>query len=90
MSGDYFGDASDADFLALAQQLDSRENRNAIGNRSASSTGRGRSSGLAATRSSTASKRAEASSSGTSKTVPRVSRPGFNAIIVNTRQVVLL
>jgi hypothetical protein len=71
MSEDYFDDVSDADFLALAQQLDSRGDRRTTGNtglRVASAT---------------------ATSGGATKatSTTRVLRTGFNAIIVNTRQV---
>ena len=101
MSEDYFEDVPDADFLALAQQLDS----------GGSSSGAIRSSGVKTTstpstttsrttaprttpRSSTPQPIISTSANTTrsdpvtsNQTTPRVLRPAFNAVIVNTRQV---
>lgn len=83
MSEDYFDDTSDAEFLALAQQLEPGKDNKSSGN------GAARSNVQKVTTLSTASgaRNAETSRPNTSKTVPRVLRPGFNAVIVNTRQV---
>lgn len=90
MSEDYFDDASDAEFLALAQQLDSRENNAAAGNRSSGSGATRLTVPRIATPSRTSGAiNVETSGPDTSKTVPRVLRPGFNSVIVNTRQVSL-
>lgn len=87
MPEDYFDDASDAEFLALAQQLDSRESNAGASNKS---SGSGATRLTLATPSRTSGARnTETSRPDTSKTVPRVLRPGFNAVIVNTRQVSL-
>src|ERR1700729_3476199 len=97
MADDYFDDASDADFLALAQQIETSEQRSSAG----ASRGGTSSGGSLQPRSSvsrppvtpkpgTPSTDAGANRPETSKTndkTPRVLRPGFNAIIVNTRQV---
>jgi hypothetical protein len=97
MADDYFDDASDADFLALAQQIETREQTSSTG----ASRGGTSSAGSVQPRSTVArtpvtpkqatpSSDAGASRPETSKTndkTPRVLRPGFNAIIVNTRQV---
>ena len=83
MSEDYFGDTSDADFLALAQQLEPRENNVGVGDKS-----KGSGPAQLTTPSTTAGVRnAESSRPDSSRTAPRVLRPGFNAVIVNTRQV---
>ena len=98
MADDYFDDASDADFLALAQQIETREQTSSAG----ASRGGTSSGGSVQPRSSvsrapvtpkpaTPSRDAGASRPETSKTndkTPRVLRPGFNAVIVNTRQVI--
>jgi hypothetical protein len=90
MPEDYFDDASDAEFLALAQQLDSRENNAAAGNRSSGSGTTRLTVPMIATPSRTSgSINVETSGPDTSKTVPRVLRPGFNSVIVNTQQVSL-
>ena len=88
MSEDYFDDTSDAEFLALAQQLEPRGDNAGVGNKG-SGNGAARLSAQKVTTLSTTSgaKNAETSRPDTSKTVPRVLRPGFNAVIVNTRQV---
>lgn len=96
MSEDYFDDGSDADFLALAQQLEGKNN-NSGGNatlRATSSAISGRSSGPSRGEASSAANIPSSSAatsridpSKTNQTAPRVQRPGFNAVIVNTRQV---
>lgn len=91
MSEDYFDDASDADLLALAQQFDSRGNNSTTGNAiSGSGTVRPAASTITTARP-TASKRTSGTirpePSKQNQPAPRVLRPGFNAIIVNTRQV---
>jgi hypothetical protein len=91
MSEDYFDDASDADFLALAQQLDSRGNRSTTGSAiSGSGTVRPAASTTTAPRpggSTGTSGTTRPEPSKQNQSAPRVQRPGFNAIIVNTRQV---
>jgi hypothetical protein len=97
MSDDYFGDASDADFLALAQQLDKRGNptrENGTGNSSSANTTTRAPAPKLATSTLNTSKssveRRQSEASKTNQTTPRVLRPGFNAVIVNTRQVKVL
>ena len=86
MSEDYFDDTSDTEFLALAQQLDPRGNNAAAGTKN----GAARVTVPKITPSTTfGAINAESSRPDTSKSVPRVLRPGFNAVIVNTRQVSL-
>lgn len=90
MSEDYFDDASDADFLALAHQID--HGSNADGNLSSrpsttSSAPRPVPRDANATFSThVRSQRPETPK--TAQTTPKVLRPGFNSIIVNTRQVI--
>ena len=88
MSEDYFDDTSDADFLALAQKLDSRGDGSSIENAGSGSSAITRSAvpKITSSRNSSARK-AETTRPDTSKTAARVLRPGFNAVIVNTRQV---
>ena len=91
MSEEYFDDTSDADFLVLAQQLDSRGDGVSAGNTSSRSSAARSTVPKTTTPSTTSSGRnAETTRADTSKTAPRVLRPGFNAVIVNTRQVHLL
>src|SRR5271170_3448747 len=97
MADDYFDDASDADFLALAQQIETREETSsaAVGRGGTSSVGNVQPrSSISRTpetpKPATPSRDGGTSRPETSKTndkMPRVLRPGFNAIIVNTRQV---
>lgn len=94
MSDDYFGDTSDADFLALAQQFD-RSGNPARGDRtgntgSANATARPAASNLATSTSNTSrgsTERRQSEVPKVNRATPRVARPGFNAIVVNTRQV---
>lgn len=91
MADDYFDDASDADFLVLAQQIDpggsvggnvsSRQNATTAPARPAPHS-------APATTSSTNTGPQRPETPKTNQTTPKVLRPGFNAIIVNTRQVV--
>ena len=86
MSEDYFDDASDADFLAVAGNIDST---GTVG--SSRATG-GAPARPTANRSVPPRPPAASTSEGRSTTnqpIPKVLRPGFNAIIVNTRQVLL-
>jgi hypothetical protein len=86
MSQEYFDDASDADFLALAGQVEKN-----------STSGR-QTGGTASTRpipgrSSSSVSGGTGGRQGTSNAnspTPKVVKPGFNAIVVNTRQVFLL
>lgn len=90
MADDYFDDASDADFLALAQQIDTREQRSSTAvSRGGSSSGGSVQPPVnpkPATPSANAATSRSEPSNPNDKT-PRVLRPGFNAVIVNTRQV---
>ena len=95
MADDYFDDASDADFLALAQQLDSRQSASV--NRNGATTAVNAAPRPVGARTTTSKTTIPASdavpqpdTSKVNQTAPRVLRPGFNAIIVNTRQVVPL
>jgi hypothetical protein len=97
MSEDYFADGSDAEFLALAQQLDTSRS-NGIDNRKRKQTAG--TTTVPSTASSTSTHKpstpsrvtanAPSETSKASQTTPRILRPGFNAIIVNTRQVLSL
>ena len=90
MSEDYFDDTSDADFLALARQLESRGEGPSTGNTSSIGSNPQSTVPKPTTPSTTSGARnAETNRPDTSKTAPRVLRPGFNAVIVNTRQVSL-
>ena len=99
MSDDYFDGCSDADFLALAQQIESREQPGTTGlNRGGPSSGgstQAQSAGArapATPKSATPSGETGTSRPGTStagEKAPRILRLGFNAIIVNTRQVTM-
>ena len=99
MSDDYFDGASDADFLALAQQVDSGKQPRSAG-AARGGVSRGGSVQAQSTRSRTpltqqptiSSRDAHAGTSRPERSsaidkTPRVSRPVFNSIIVNTRQV---
>lgn len=90
MSEDYFDDASDADFLALAQQLDNRGTGSTVRNASSTSGATLSNTPRTPASGSTSTRPPETTRPETSKanqSAPRVLRPGFNAIIVNTRQV---
>ena len=92
MTEDYFDDAEDADFLALAQQIDPGRS---IGGNGPSIQGAATSAErpapqrtpAATSSANTGAQRPETPK--TNQTAPKVLRPGFNAIIVNTRQVIL-
>jgi hypothetical protein len=91
MSEEYFDDASDADFLAIANQIERRENAstsNRAGNTARPpvpprSTVPKKTNGSA--KASGATPRGTPTTS--NQSAPKVLRPGFNAVIVNTRQV---
>jgi hypothetical protein len=93
MSDDYFDDAPDTDFLELAHQLDARGNTDrgtrrgniVPGNAGARSNAKGSSSAKSA--SATRVDAARSESTKTNQSTSHALRPGFNAIIVNTRQV---
>ena len=90
MDEDYFDDASDADFLALAQQVDPASNgRSNVSNRPTATVSAPRpvSSRIPSTEASTSSGPQRPETPKTNSTAPKVLRPGFNAVIVNTRQV---
>jgi hypothetical protein len=90
MDEDYFDDASDADFLALAQQVDPASNvRSNVSNTPARTVSAPKpvTSGIPAAISSTSAGPPRPETPKTNPTAPKVLRPGFNAIIVNTRQV---
>jgi len=89
MDEDYFDDASDADFLALAQQVDPASNgRSNQSNRpTATLSAPGPVSRIPSTEASTGSGLQRPETPKTNSTAPKVLRPGFNAVIVNTRQV---
>jgi len=94
MADDYFDDASDADFLALAQQIETRDQRTSVGVSRGGSSGGGNaqprppvSQSPVTSKPAIPSKDARSETSSSNDKTPRVLRPGFNAIIVNTRQV---
>jgi hypothetical protein len=93
MADDYFDDTSDADFLAIAGNLDSNgtaatSSARSIGGTSARPVAdRPVAPGRSTSSASATGRRSETPR--TAQTPPRVARPGFNAIIVNTRQVIL-
>lgn len=87
MAEDYFDASSDAAFLALAEQLDNREHSGARSSRPVNSNGGNATVRRSAPETPTAPKGTKPTIAGASKPTARVSRPGFNAIIVNTRQV---
>lgn len=81
MSEDYFDDNSDADFLALAQQLDS--GGSTLGT---AISGSGATLTTAAPRPAASTRTTQPEPSKQNQSAPRVLRHGFNAIVVNTRQ----
>jgi len=90
MSEDYFDDASDADFLALAQQID--PGRNSISNvssRPSATTSAARPPQKTAGGTSSTNTVAQRPETPKTNSAQKLLRPGFNAIIVNTRQVLL-
>lgn len=97
MDEDYFDDASDADFLALAQQVDPASNvRSNVSNTPAGqantpartvSAPKPVTTGIPSAISSTSAGPPRPETPKTNPTAPKLLRPGFNAIIVNTRQV---
>ena len=90
MSEEYFDDASDADFLAIANQIERRENTS-TSNRAANTARPPVPPRSTAPKTNGSAKASGATPRGTlptsNQSAPKVLRPGFNAVIVNTRQV---
>jgi hypothetical protein len=89
MSDEYFGEGTDADFVALVQQLDRRAEQPV--NRPESIAGGARRAqpprNEPAKATSNTRERLDTSKNEAPKSATRPVRPGFNAVIVNTRQV---